>query len=49
VHGAQPHRGTRPRFLAQPPLEPTGELDLKAAATPVERAVRLGLDAARPA
>jgi hypothetical protein len=23
VHAAQPHRGTRPRFLAQPPLLPT--------------------------
>jgi hypothetical protein len=22
VHGAQPHRGRRPRFLAQPPLLP---------------------------
>lgn len=25
VHAAQPHRGTRPRFLAQPPLLPKGE------------------------
>ncbi|MET0310915.1 MAG: phytanoyl-CoA dioxygenase family protein [Burkholderiaceae bacterium] len=25
VHSAQPHRGTRPRFLAQPPLLPRGE------------------------
>jgi hypothetical protein len=39
VHGAQPHRGTRPRFLAQPPLlpvtpdnRPHGELN------PVEQA-----------
>jgi phytanoyl-CoA dioxygenase PhyH len=23
VHAAQPHRGTRPRFLAQPPLLPS--------------------------
>ncbi|MBV2362962.1 phytanoyl-CoA dioxygenase family protein [Streptomonospora nanhaiensis] len=40
VHAAQPHRGTTPRFLAQPPLLPVGELDLEAAEpTPVERAV----------
>lgn len=26
VHGAQPHRGTRPRFLAQPPLLPRDPL-----------------------
>jgi hypothetical protein len=24
VHAAQPHRGTRPRFMAQPPLMPPG-------------------------
>jgi hypothetical protein len=24
LHAAQPHRGTRPRFLAQPPLLPAG-------------------------
>ena len=47
VHAAQRHRGSRPRFIAQPPLDPTGELDLDAATTPVERAVRLALDAAR--
>lgn len=40
VHAAQPHRGTVPRFMAQPPLEPAGELDLSGAdPTPVERAV----------
>ncbi|MDA0564109.1 phytanoyl-CoA dioxygenase family protein [Streptomonospora sp. S1-112] len=40
VHAAQPHRGSAPRFLAQPPLLPVGELDLDAAEpTPVERAV----------
>ncbi|MCF6525261.1 phytanoyl-CoA dioxygenase family protein [Streptomyces sp. JJ36] len=44
VHAAQPHRGTVPRFLAQPPLQPTGELDLSGAApAPVERAVLAGL------
>ncbi|MGW1073537.1 phytanoyl-CoA dioxygenase family protein [Streptomyces sp. NPDC002537] len=46
VHAAQPNRGTVPRFLAQPPLMPTGLLDLDrgdGAYSPVERAVRLGL------
>lgn len=28
VHAAQPHRGTRPRFLAQPPLLPAAPLRL---------------------
>lgn len=27
VHSAQPHRGARPRFMAQPPLLPKGEFD----------------------
>ncbi|RYE84477.1 MAG: phytanoyl-CoA dioxygenase [Hyphomicrobiales bacterium] len=40
IHSAQPHRGTRPRIMAQPPLLPRGELDLGAAdPSPVERAV----------
>jgi len=44
VHAAQPHRGTAPRFMAQPPLVPTGELDLEATPpTPVAAAVRRGL------
>ncbi|MCX4748606.1 phytanoyl-CoA dioxygenase family protein [Kitasatospora sp. NBC_01287] len=46
IHSAQPHHGTVPRFLAQPPLVPTGLLDLDRADgdhSPVERAVRLGL------
>ncbi|QHC23073.1 phytanoyl-CoA dioxygenase family protein [Streptomyces sp. GS7] len=46
IHAAQPHRGTAPRFLAQPPLIPTGPLDLDRSDgthSPVERAVRLGL------
>jgi hypothetical protein len=46
IHAAQPHHGTVPRFIAQPPLIPTGELDLDrpdADYSPVERAVRLGL------
>jgi 8-oxo-dGTP pyrophosphatase MutT (NUDIX family) len=40
VHAAQPHRGRVPRFMAQPPLYPTGLLELAAQRpTPVERAV----------
>jgi hypothetical protein len=48
IHGAQPHRGIRPRFMAQPPLDPTGLLDLErpdGAYSPVEVAVRRGLAA----
>ena len=48
VHAAQPHRGTQPKFMAQPPLYPVGgRLDLEdptARATPVVRAIMLGLD-----
>jgi len=45
VHAAQPHRGTRPRFMAQPPLEPIGELDLESTSpTPVAAAVRRALE-----
>lgn len=45
VHAAQPHRGTEPRFMAQPPLELAGELDLDAGApAPVTRAILAGLD-----
>lgn len=44
VHAAQPHRGTRPRFLAQPPLRPaSGQLELERADgdyAPVEVAIR---------
>lgn len=46
VHGAQPHRGRTVRFMAQPPLEPVGPLELSrttAAYSPVEVAVRRGL------
>lgn len=47
VHAAQVHRGTRPRFLAQPPLLPRdGALDLTrnpADHAPVEVAIRLAL------
>jgi hypothetical protein len=44
VHSASAHRGRVPRFMAQPPLEPTGELDLGAdPPSPVARAVLNGL------
>ncbi|MER5726887.1 phytanoyl-CoA dioxygenase family protein [Streptomyces sp. NPDC002138] len=45
IHAAQRHGGSAPRFLAQPPLEPSGLLDLGggSAPSPVERAVRAGL------
>lgn len=42
VHAAQPHRGTRPRFLAQPPLLPREALNLERLDgdySPVERAI----------
>lgn len=47
VHAAQPHRGTRPRFLAQPPLLP-GEPFLlnrtEGTYSPVEQAIRMALE-----
>ncbi|WP_062206547.1 phytanoyl-CoA dioxygenase family protein [Streptomyces sp. NBRC 109706] len=46
IHGAQPHRGERPRIIAQPPLEPVAPLQLAradGAYSPVEEAVRRGL------
>jgi hypothetical protein len=42
VHGAQRHRGTTPRFLAQPPLLPAEPLRLDGP-SPVEAAIRLAL------
>jgi hypothetical protein len=44
VHSAQPHRGATPRFMAQPPLIPIGDLDLDTStpspvAAPVLRAL----------
>jgi len=50
VHAAQPHRGTRPRFMAQPPLFPAQPLSLAREDgdySPVERAIRLALDMER--
>ena len=46
VHAAQPHRGTRPRFMAQPPLllAESFRLDREDAAySPVEEAIRSAL------
>lgn len=47
VHSAQPHKGSTPKFMAQPPLLLRGELsvsDADAAYSPVEKAIRLGID-----
>jgi hypothetical protein len=47
VHAAQPHRGTRPKFMAQPPLHPTVPLALERPAgdySPVETAIRRALN-----
>lgn len=46
VHAAQIHRGTTPRFLAQPPLYPAEPIQLHrndGEYSPVETAIRLGL------
>jgi len=42
VHAAQPHRGTQPKFMAQPPLLPRHDFDLSkppSEQAPVERAI----------
>ncbi|WP_180686535.1 phytanoyl-CoA dioxygenase family protein [Streptomyces gossypiisoli] len=47
VHAAQPHHGTRPRFMAQPPLHPAEQLRLERADgdySAVEFAIRRGLE-----
>jgi hypothetical protein len=46
IHAAQPHHGTRPRFMAQPPLHPTAPYELDREDknySPVERAILRGL------
>jgi hypothetical protein len=46
VHSAQPHRGTVPRFMAQPPLLPREPLRLQrddGDYSPVETAIRMAL------
>jgi len=48
VHAAQPHRGTQPRFLAQPPLLPREPFSLDrvdGGYSPVELAIRAALNA----
>jgi len=40
VHSAQPHRGSKPRFMAQPPLLPKGEFDPSLPPSPVQIAIR---------
>jgi hypothetical protein len=50
VHAAQPHRGSRPRFLAQPPLLPAVDIELEnedKPPTPVERTIRQALRPSR--
>ncbi|HMV82389.1 MAG TPA: phytanoyl-CoA dioxygenase family protein [Blastocatellia bacterium] len=47
IHAAQPHRGTTPRFLAQPPLYPAQPLQLQRedeSYSAVETAIRFGLE-----
>ncbi|MGO8247957.1 phytanoyl-CoA dioxygenase family protein [Rhizobium johnstonii] len=44
VHAAQPHRGSQPRFLAQPPLVPKGEFDPAIPPSPVQIAIRRACD-----
>lgn len=48
IHAAQPNRGTKPRFLAQPPLIPRSDESVQLYRedhrySPVEQAIRLGL------
>jgi len=40
VHAAQIHRGRQPRFMAQPPLLPSGEFDPALPPSPVQIAIR---------
>jgi hypothetical protein len=47
VHAAQRHRGTTPKFMAQPPLYPAEPIELDRADgdySPVEQAIRIGLE-----
>ncbi|MFT3725206.1 MAG: phytanoyl-CoA dioxygenase family protein [Hyphomonadaceae bacterium] len=50
VHAAQAHRGTEPRFIAQPGLVPSTPLEIERKSgvySPVETAIRLGLGRSR--
>jgi hypothetical protein len=40
VHSAQPHRGSKPRFMAQPPLLPKAEFDSSQPPSAVQIAIR---------
>ncbi|WP_209405239.1 hypothetical protein [Pseudozobellia sp. WGM2] len=47
VHSAQPHNGSRPKFMAQPPLLLRDELSISDSdidCSPIEQAIRLGID-----
>ena len=46
VHAAQPNRGKKPRFMAQPPVEAVHpfQLERDGGFSPVETAIRLALD-----
>lgn len=47
VHAAQPHRGSEPRFMAQPPLLPSKPISLDRADgdySPVEQAIRAAIE-----
>lgn len=51
VHAAQPHHGTRPRFMAQPPLDPAEQISLDRPDgdySPVEQAIRAALGGVVP-
>ena len=51
VHAAQPHHGTRPRFMAQPPLLPAVPFCLSRvdeAYCPVEQAIKKGVESRAP-
>jgi len=51
VHAAQLHRGTEPRFMAQPPLLPRADVTFRIAGddlSPVEQAIRDALDGDEP-
>jgi len=47
VHAAQDHKGSVPKFMAQPPLLSKHEFDVfgdEDVLCPIEQAIRMGLD-----
>ncbi|GLQ39754.1 phytanoyl-CoA dioxygenase [Rhizobium albus] len=44
VHSAQPHRGSKPRFMAQPPLLPRAEFDPSQPPSAVQIAIRRAIE-----